>query len=90
MQLDGYAFLLEGNGMPVAGGALLYFTPERGDLSEGKIPFRITPVRADVDPRRVLRPLMQVKRIMGMERPPEPKEDCEMCRWRGEMGKTLR
>jgi len=90
MQLDGYAFLLEGNGMPVAGGALLYFTPERGDLSEGKIPFRITPVRAEVDSRRVLRPLMQARKILEMEEPPEPKDGCQWCEWRGAMGKVVK
>jgi CRISPR/Cas system-associated exonuclease Cas4 (RecB family) len=90
MQLDGYAFLLEGNGRPVAGGALLYFTPEEGDLSRKKISFRITPVRAEVDPRRVLRPLMQARKILEMESPPQPKEDCQWCKWRREIEKTLR
>jgi CRISPR/Cas system-associated exonuclease Cas4 (RecB family) len=90
MQLDGYAFLLEGNGKPVAGGALLYFTPEESDLSERKISFRITPVHAEVDPRRVLRPLMQAKKILKMESPPQPSDDCQWCEWRGEIEKALR
>jgi len=90
MQLDGYAFLLEGNGRPVAGGALLYFTPEEGDLADRKISFRITPLRAEVDPKRVLRPLMQARKILEMEEPPRPGEDCQWCEWRGEIGEALR
>jgi hypothetical protein len=47
-------------------------------------------VHAEVDPRRVLRPLMQVKKILEMEAPPQPSDDCQWCEWRGEIGKTLR
>jgi hypothetical protein len=44
---------------------------------------------AEVDPKGVLRPLMQVKKILEMETPPQPKEDCEWCEWRGEVKRVL-
>ncbi len=90
MQLDGYAYLLERNGFePVAGGVLLYFTPQHGDLGEGLFPFKITPVRASVDSSRVLSTLARVKEILDMTAPPTRSEDCEMCMWREQVESTL-
>jgi hypothetical protein len=40
-----------------------------------------------VDPKRVLRPLMQVKKILEMDSPPQPKEGCE---WQKGIKKTSR
>jgi len=82
-QLDGYAYLLERNGyQPVAGGVLLYFTPQHGDLGEGLFPFKITAVRASVDSSRVLGALARAKEILDATTPPPRSEDCEMCMWR--------
>ncbi len=90
MQLDGYAYLLERNGFdPVAGGVLLYFTPQHGDLGEGLFPFKITPVRASVDSSRVLSTLARAKEILDMTAPPTRSEDCEMCMWREQVGQRL-
>jgi CRISPR/Cas system-associated exonuclease Cas4 (RecB family) len=90
MQLDGYAYLLERNGLePVAGGVLLYFTPEHGDLSEGLFPFRITAVWAEVDPSKIPGTLVRVKEILEMENPPARSEDCEFCMWREQVEHTL-
>lgn len=89
-QLDGYAYLLEGNGYrPVAGGVLLYFMPEHGDLTEGRVPFEITPVRAEVDPGRIPRILSRARRILEMVSPPPPSKDCEMCEWWREIREAL-
>lgn len=90
MQLDGYAYLLERNGFePVAGGVLLYFTPQPGDLSEGLFPFKITAVRASVDSSRVLGALARAKEILDATTPPPRSEDCEMCMWREQVEHTL-
>jgi CRISPR/Cas system-associated exonuclease Cas4 (RecB family) len=90
MQLDGYAFLLERNGYaPVAGGVLLHFMPEEGDLTRGRVPFEITPVRVDVHPGRIPRILSRARRILEMESPPPPSDDCEWCGWRREIEETL-
>lgn len=90
LQLDGYAFLLERNGYrPVAGGVLLHFMPEHGDLTEGRFPFEITPVRVAVNPSRIPRILFRAKRILEMESPPTPSKDCDMCRWRRDVEETL-
>jgi len=90
MQLDGYAYLLEQNDFrPVVGGTLLYFTPERGDLSEGLFPFKITAVRAEVDPVRIPPVLALAKEILDLPTPPPRSEDCEMCMWREQVEQTL-
>jgi len=90
MQLDGYAYLLERNGYrPVAGGHLLYFTPEPGNISESCFPFKITPVPAKTDPSRVLPVLVRAKKILESERPPPRSEDCEMCIWLEQVGRIL-
>jgi len=90
MQLDGYAYLLEQNDYrPVRGGVLLYFTPEHGDLSEGLFPFKITAVRAEVDPGRVPPVLARVKEILDSRTPPSRSEDCGMCMWREQVEHTL-
>ena len=90
LQLDGYAFLLERNGYsPVASGVLLHFMPEEGDLTEGRVPFEITPVRVPVDPSRIPPILYRARRVLEMEAPPPPDDDCEMCGWRREVGETL-
>lgn len=82
MQLDGYAYLLEQNDLkPVGGGVLLYFTPAHGDISEGFFPFKITAVRARVDPSRIPPALAQAKKILDMDLPPARSEDCQMCMW---------
>lgn len=89
-QLDGYSYLLERNGRePVAGGFLLYFYPEPGDLTEKRVPFEITPVRVEVDPGRIPPVLAEVKRVLEMEEPPPPSKDCEWCKWRREIGGAL-
>jgi CRISPR/Cas system-associated exonuclease Cas4 (RecB family) len=90
MQLDGYAYLLEQNGLrPVEGGVLLYFTPAHGDISDGIFPFKITAVRAKVDPSRIPPVLARAKKILEMNTPPERSEDCEMCIWREQVEKAL-
>ncbi len=90
MQLDGYAYLLEQNDFrPVVGGTLLYFTPKRGDLSEGLFPFKITAVRAEVDPSRIPPVLALAKEILDLPTPPPRNEDCEMCMWREQVEQTL-
>ena len=90
MQLDGYAYLLEQNDYrPLGGGVLLYFTPEHGDLSEGLFPFKITAVRAEVDPGRIPPVLARTKQIIDAQAPPSRSEDCEMCMWREQVGHTL-
>jgi CRISPR/Cas system-associated exonuclease Cas4 (RecB family) len=90
MQLDGYAYLLDQNGLrPVEGGVLLYFTPALGDISEGLFPFKITAVRAKVDPSRIPPVLAQAKKILEMDLPPDRSEDCEMCIWREHVEKAL-
>jgi len=90
MQLDGYAYLLDKNSLrPVEGGILLYFTPAHGEISEGLFPFKITPVRADVDPSRVPPVLARAKQILEREAPPPRSEDCEMCIWREQVEQTL-
>jgi predicted RecB family nuclease len=90
LQLDGYAFLLERNGYkPVAGGVLLHFMPEHGDLTDGRFPFEITPVRVAVNPARIPRILFRARRILEMESPPHPSEDCEWCKWRREVKEIL-
>lgn len=89
-QLDGYAYLLEGNGYrPVAGGVLLHFMPAEGDLTEGRVPFEITPVWSEMDPSRIPAVLSRVREVLEMEAPPPPSEDCEMCEWWGEIRETL-
>jgi CRISPR/Cas system-associated exonuclease Cas4 (RecB family) len=90
MQLDGYAYLLEQNGLrPVEGGVLLYFTPAHGDISDGIFPFKITAVRTKVDPSRIPPVLAQAKKILEMNTPPERSEGCEMCIWREQVEKAL-
>lgn len=90
MQLDGYAYLLEQNGFrPVGGGALLYFTPDHGDLSEGLFPFKITAVRTEVDSNRILSVLTRAKQILSSPTPPSRSEGCELCMWREQVGQTL-
>lgn len=90
MQLDGYAYLLEQNGFrPVAGGVLLYFTPNHGEISEKFFPFKITAVRAEVNPGRVPSVLARVKEIIEMEAPPPRGEDCDMCMWLEQVWQTL-
>lgn len=90
MQLDGYAYLLERNGLePVAEGVLLYFTPEHGDLSEGLFPFKITAVRAEVDSSRIPPVLVRAKQILDSPNPPPRSEDCEMCMWREQVERIL-
>jgi len=90
MQLDGYAYLLENNGYtPVAGGFLLYFTPEQGDISEGCFPFKITPVPARLDSRRVPPVLARAKEILESTAPPPRSDDCEMCLWLEQVGRAL-
>ncbi len=82
-QLDGYAYLLELNGLrPVAGGVLLYFTPQPGDLKDCMFPFKITAVQAEVSSSRVQPILARAKEILEMKTPPPRAEDCEMCSWR--------
>ncbi|MDI6884538.1 MAG: PD-(D/E)XK nuclease family protein [Hadesarchaea archaeon] len=89
-QLDGYAYLLERNGLrPVAGGVLLYFTPQHGDLKDGLFPFKITAVQAQVDPGRVTPVLARAKQILEMETPPPRAEDCELCIWREQVEGAL-
>lgn len=90
-QLDGYAYLLDRNGLkPVAGGVLLYFTPEHGDLGEGLFPFKITAVPAEVDPERIQGILARVKEILDSPTPPPRAEDCEACAWRERAEGALR
>ena len=90
MQLDGYAYLIEQNGFrPLGGGVLLYFTPAHGDITEGLFPFKITPVRANVDSSRVPPVLAQAKQILERKTPPPRSEDCEMCIWREQVEQTL-
>lgn len=90
MQLDGYAYLLERNGYrPVAGGYLLYFTPEQGDISEGRFPFKITAVPARLDSKRVPPVLAKAKEILEVPTPPPKSEDCEMCMWLEQAGRAL-
>ncbi|MEM3453503.1 MAG: PD-(D/E)XK nuclease family protein [Candidatus Hadarchaeum sp.] len=90
MQLDGYAYLLEHNGYrPVAGGCLLYFTPEPGDISEGCFPFKITAVPTKTDPDRVPPVLVKAKKILESETPPPRSEGCEMCIWLEQVGRIL-
>ncbi|MBA7593904.1 hypothetical protein ES703_00838 [subsurface metagenome] len=90
MQLDGYAYLLERNGyQPVAGGVLLYFTPQHGDLRDGLFPFKITAVHASVDSSRVLSTLARAKEIIDATTPPPRSEDCEMCMWREQVEQRL-
>jgi CRISPR/Cas system-associated exonuclease Cas4 (RecB family) len=90
MQLDGYAYLLESNGYkPVAGGYLLYFTPEPGDISEKCFPFKITAVPARTNPNRVLPVLARARKILEQETPPPRSEDCEMCIWLEQVGRAL-
>ena len=90
MQLDGYAYLLERNGYePVAGGCLIYFTPEPGDISQGCFPFRITPLEARLDSSRISPVLARAKEILESERPPPRSEDCEMCLWLEQAGRAL-
>ncbi|MBC7219602.1 MAG: PD-(D/E)XK nuclease family protein [Hadesarchaea archaeon] len=90
MQLDGYAYLLEQNGFrPVAGGCLLYFTPEPGDISEGCFPFKITPIRTKTNPDAVPPVLVKAKKILESETPPPRGEDCEMCIWLEQAGRVL-
>jgi CRISPR/Cas system-associated exonuclease Cas4 (RecB family) len=90
MQLDGYAYLIEQNGFrPLGDGVLLYFTPDHGDFSEGLFPFKITPVRTNVDPSRIPPVLARAKQIIERETPPPRSEDCEMCIWREQVEQTL-
>jgi len=90
MQLDGYAWLLERNGYgPVGGGCLLYFTPEPGDVEERCFPFKITPLAAKLDSNRVPPVLAKAREILDSETPPQRAEDCEMCLWLEQVGKTL-
>jgi len=90
MQLDGYAYLLEHNGYrPVAGGFLLYFTPEHGDISDKCFPFKITAVSAQLDSSRIPPVLARAKEILNMTVPPPRSEDCEMCMWLEQVGRTL-
>ena len=90
MQLDGYAYLLEQNGLrPVGSGVLLYFTPARGDILEELFPFKITAVRAKVDSGRIPSILAHAKQIIESKAPPPRSEDCEMCMWREQVGQTL-
>lgn len=90
MQLDGYAYLLERNGYkPVAGGVLLYFTPEQGEILEDYFPFKITAVRAKVDPSRIPPVLARVKEILDSQTPPPRSEDCDMCMWLEQAGRAL-
>lgn len=90
LQLDGYAFLLEGSGYkPVAGGVLLHFMPEHGDLTEGRFPFEITPVRVAVNPGRIPGILSKGRKILEMTSPPPPSEDCEWCGWRRDVEEIL-
>ncbi len=90
MQLDGYAYLLEANGYgPVAGGCLIYFTPEPGDISPGCFPFKITPLATEVEPGRIPPVLARAKEILESERPPPRTEDCEMCEWLVQAGRAL-
>ncbi|HDI12610.1 MAG: hypothetical protein DRN83_01680 [Hadesarchaea archaeon] len=89
-QLDGYAYLLEQNGFkPVAGGVLLYFTPNPGEISDKFFPFKITPVRARVNPDRIPKVLEHVKKILELENPPPRNESCETCMWLEQVGRRL-
>jgi len=90
MQLDGYAYLLEQNHMtPIAGGCLIYFTPDRGDISHNRFPFKITPLKAKVDSSRVSPILARARRILEAESPPQRSEDCDMCMWLEQVGRIL-
>jgi CRISPR/Cas system-associated exonuclease Cas4 (RecB family) len=90
MQLNGYAYLLDQNGLrPVEGGVLLYFTPAHGEISEGLFPFKITAVRAEVDPSRIPPVLAQAKKILEMDIPPARSEDCDMCIWQEQVKRML-
>ncbi|HID60255.1 MAG TPA: hypothetical protein EYP46_00145 [Hadesarchaea archaeon] len=89
-QLDGYAYLLERNSFrPVAGGVLLYFTPAHGEISDEFFPFKITAVRGEVNPGRVPSVLARAKEITEMETPPTRSEDCDLCMWLKQVGRTL-
>jgi CRISPR/Cas system-associated exonuclease Cas4 (RecB family) len=91
LQLDGYAFLLEKNGYsPVSEGILLHFMPAHGDLTERRFPFEITPVHVQVNPSRIPPILSRARKIIEMESPPAPDENCGMCRWRIEVERKLR
>jgi CRISPR/Cas system-associated exonuclease Cas4 (RecB family) len=90
MQLDGYAYLLERNDYrPVAEGVLLYFTPDEGEISENRFPFRITAVRARVDSGRIPPVLARAREILDSPEPPPRSEDCELCSWLEQVGRVL-
>ncbi|MEM2874679.1 MAG: PD-(D/E)XK nuclease family protein [Candidatus Hadarchaeales archaeon] len=86
LQLDGYAYLLEKNGLaPVSKGVLLHFMPVNGDIADGRIPFDIKPVYVRVEPERIPGILGLARKIIDMKEPPPSSDDCEWCRWRREV-----
>lgn len=82
-QMDGYAYLLSKNHLvPVGKGYLIYFMPEREELSRQAITFTIKPMEVEVDPERVPPLLRRIGEIVERESPPNPTEGCQMCQWR--------
>jgi len=82
-QLDAYAWLLKQNDFaPIGGAYLLYFSPIDADISERLFPFDVTAVKVEVNPDRIPVLLMNAKKIIELQEPPEPSENCEWCVWR--------
>jgi hypothetical protein len=77
-QLDGYALLLEENGMPVAGFAfLLYFSP-RSVGERGACAFHVQAIRLDADPARARETFRRAVALLRQAAPPAG-AGCEYC-----------
>lgn len=79
-QMDCYALLLDANGMPPHGCAiLLYYSPETVG-QDGGIHFNVQPIQVAVDPARARHTLAAA--VTLLKGPVPPKGDhCEYCGW---------
>jgi CRISPR/Cas system-associated exonuclease Cas4 (RecB family) len=79
-QLDGYALLLEENGMPTAGyGVLLYYSPKAAS-EKGTVLFECQTIRVETDTARA-RDLFRRACALLKGVGPEMNPACEYCMW---------
>lgn len=84
LQMDIYALLLEGNGLPPAGfGVLVYYVPIDSSPEEG-IKLDVQAQVLDTSVERALDYVREAREVLDMAAPPTPSEDCPYCRYREE------
>lgn len=85
-QMDCYALLLEANGMPLHGSAvLLYYSPQAVG-AEGGVRFTVQPVKLAVDPDRARQTLAAAVALLTGSLPGKS-ESCEYCGWLEQMAR---